>query len=283
MSVLNYLNQLRWRATGQYTRPLPDAFAAPFRGLAALEVGGPSSVFGEQGLLPIYPLLDSVDGVQFAAETFWHGQMAQGEYRPDGESSHGSLWITDGATLDGVPQGNYDAVLSSHVIEHIANPLAALQTWRRACKPDALLMTVAPHMEGTFDHRRAVTTIEHMVADHEAGIGEDDLTHLDESLRLHDHGRDLPIPPEKLAAAKRDNLHTRMLHHHVFTTGSLLALLDRAGLQLLEVEPRRPHDIYVLARWVSPGVPVDNDRLLGPDARWRRNSPFRTDRRRRAA
>src|SRR5438093_12769557 len=120
MSVLNYLQQLRWRATGQYPRPLPDSFAAPFRGLDALEIGGPSAVFGQQGLLPIYPLLESVDGVQFAAETFWHGEMRQGEYRPDGESAHGSLWITDGATLEGVPRGRYEAAISSHVIEHIA-------------------------------------------------------------------------------------------------------------------------------------------------------------------
>jgi SAM-dependent methyltransferase len=266
---------LRGRLSGDFTRPLPDAFSAPLAGLTALEVGGPSALFGEGGLLPVYPLLERVDGVQFSAQTFWHGEMDAGPYAVPGARTGGQLWIADGATLDGVPDGSYDAVISSHVVEHLANPLAALARWRAVCRPGALLLTVAPHKQGTFDHRRPVTTLEHLVADLEAGTGEDDLTHLGETLALHDLRRDIPMNRAEFETARRDNVNTRLIHHHVFTTPSLLALLDRAGVEVLEVEVRRPHDIYVLGRWSDA---PDNAAVLAPGAPWRRASPFPADR-----
>ena len=64
-----------------------------------------------------------------------------------------------------------------------------------------------------------------------------------------------------------------MLHHHTFTTPSLLRLLDHAGLRLLAVETRHPHDIYVLGSWPAPGERPDNRAELHR----RRTSPFRRD------
>jgi len=276
MGVADKLRELRWRAAGHYSRPLPDAFVAPLRGATALEVGGPSHVFSSAGLVPVYDACASVDGVQFAAETIWHGEQAAGEYTPQPGPPTGAMHVTDGATLDGIPDGRYDAVISSHVIEHFANPLGGLAAWRRVARDGAHLLMVAPHMAGTFDHRRAVTPLAHMVEDHERGTGEDDLTHLDETLALHDRSRDAePDDQEAWAAARRDNARTRVIHHHAFTTESLLALLDRAAIQLDAVEVRHPHDIYVIGRFASA---PDNAALLGANAAWRAASPFPVDR-----
>jgi SAM-dependent methyltransferase len=276
MGVADKLRELRWRAAGHYSRPLPVSFLEPLRGARALEVGGPSHVFSAAGLLPAYDACASIDGVQFAADTIWHGEQGAGPYRPQPGPPAGTLHITDGATLQGLPDGVYDAVLSSHVIEHFANPLGALASWRRVARDGAQLLLVAPHMAGTFDHRRAVTPLAHMVADHEAGTGEDDLTHLDETLALHDRSRDAEDDDQAAwAAARRDNLRTRLLHHHVFTTESLLVLLDHAGIDLHAVEVRYPHDIYVIGRFASA---PDNDALLSTSAGWRAASPFGVDR-----
>jgi hypothetical protein len=218
MGVAAKLRELRWRAAGHYSRPLPEAFVAPLRGATALEVGGPSHVFSGAGLLPVYDACAAVDGVQFAAETIWHGEQPAGAH----------------------------------------------------------LLLVAPHMAGTFDHRRAVTPLQHMVEDFERGTGEDDLTHLDETLALHDRSRDAEgDDQEAWAAARRDNLHTRVLHHHVFTTESLLALLDRAGIQLHAVEVRYPHDIYIIGQFAAA---PDNAESLDAGAAWRATSPFAVDR-----
>jgi SAM-dependent methyltransferase len=276
MGVAAKLRELRWRAAGHYSRPLPEAFVAPLRGATALEVGGPSHVFSSAGLLPVYDACAAVDGVQFAAETIWHGEQSAGAFTPQPGPPTGAMHVTDGATLEGIPDASYDAILSSHVIEHLANPLGALTAWRRVARDDARLLLVAPHMSGTFDHRRAVTPLEHMVKDFERGTGEDDLTHLDETLALHDRSRDAePGDQAAWAAARRDNLRTRVLHHHVFTTDSLLALLDRAGIQLDAVEVRYPHDIYVLGRFAAE---PDNTALRGSRAAWRAGSPFAFDR-----
>ena len=115
--------------------------------------------------------------------------------------------------------------------------------------------------------------------DLDAGTGEDDLTHLGETLALHDHARD-GDPDDRAAweAKRRDNRLHRLLHHHVFTTPSLVRLLDRAGVQVEALETRWPHDIYALGRF---GDAPDNERWLDPaTSPALRASPFRADRER---
>lgn len=272
------LRALRFRAAGHSRRPLPDAFSQPLRGARALELGGPSAVFAIGGLLPAYRVLERIDGVQYSAETVWHGTMGAGRYNLPDDTAKGMLLILDAGDLHPIADSSYDAVLSSHVVEHLANPLRSLAEWRRVVRPGGHLLMVAPHKEGTFDHRRPVTPLEHLIEDERRGTGEDDLTHLEETLALHDFARDVTDPATH-AAWCRDNLAHRAIHHHTFTTPSLLAMLDHAGLQLLAAEARWPHDIYVLARFPAAGAQrPDNARWLGPRAPAARRSPFRSDR-----
>jgi len=273
MGLSEKLIELRWRLAGHRRRPLPASFMAPLKRARALEIGGPSAVFGADGLLPIYPLLARVDGVQWAAETMWHSLNSEEGYRPDGDRI-GDLLVIDSVNLDPIADDSYDAVLSSHVLEHIANPLRALAAWRRVTRPSGHVLMVVPHMAGTFDHRRAVTPLRHMIDDLQLDVGEEDLTHLDESLRLHDRSRDgEPGEQETWASRRRSNLTSRLLHHHTFTTPALLALLDHARLELIDVETRFPHDIYVLGRWPYGDERPDNSAFLAA----RRSSPFRVD------
>jgi SAM-dependent methyltransferase len=269
MGVAEKLSELRWRAAGHHTRALPDAFTAPLHGAQALEIGGPSAVFKRTGLLPAYAACAAIDGVQWAADTLWHSDV-RGDYAPDGEPT-GRVFLTEGGTLDGVPDATYDAVLSSHVIEHLANPLRALDAWRRVARHGGALLLVAPHKAGTFDHRRPVTAVEHMVADYEQGVGEDDLTHLEETLALHDSARDIPRGPD-WERSRRDNLRHRVIHHHVFVTRTLVELLVVARIEIAAIEVRHPHDIYVAGRFAETG---SVDGALLADAL--RRSPFRID------
>lgn len=280
MGLTGKLRELRWRAAGHLTRPLGPEFVEPLRDAEVLEVGGPSALFGPGGLLPVYTVARSIDGCQWSAQTQWHGKQEPGSYEPVGaDGASGKLFITEGGTLAGIPDASYDAVISSHVIEHFANPLGALAHWRRVTRSGGHLLIVAPHVSGTFDHRRPVTTLEHLVGDYEAAVAEDDLTHLEEVLRLHDLARD-PAAGDRstFEASRRDNVHTRLLHHHTFTGRSLLALLDHAGLEILATEVRYPHDSYCLARFADPADPPANAAWLDPHHRVWRRSPFRIDR-----
>jgi SAM-dependent methyltransferase len=268
----------RWRLAG-HRRPLPDGFVAPLDGLRGLEVGGPTDRFKRDGICPVYPRLASCDAVQWRADTAWHTLDEAAPYAPDGTPA-GRLVVVERGELEGLPDASWDVLLTSHVIEHFANPLAELAAWRRVLVPEGWVLMVAPHHAGTFDHRRAVTPLGHIVADEVAGTGEDDLTHLDETLRLHDRSRDADdMPPEQWAAARRDNLNTRLIHHHVFDGEALVRLLDHAGVQLHRLTVRHPHDTFVLGRFVAAGTAPDNAAVLAADAPWRRRSPFACDRR----
>lgn len=251
MNLGSALRTARGHLLGHYRRPLPAAFSEPLRGAKGLEIGGPSAVFGAAGLLAVYPLLRSLDGVQPSAQTHWHDLDAAAGYVVDGRR-RGELHIAADVELAFAPDGVYDLVLCSHVLEHIANPLRALAQWRRVTVAGGHLLIVAPHLEGTFDHRRPVTALAHMRADLKAGVGEDDLTHVDEFLALHDASRNAPwtAGPE-FEPRIRDNASTRLMHHHTFTTLSLIDLLEHAGIEVMAAQARLPHDIYVLGRWTD--------------------------------
>lgn len=258
-------------------RPLPGEFVEPLHGRAAVEVGGPSRNFRGDGPLPAYAVLGPIDGCDLAAETVWSGERGE-EYEVEGRP-RGRLRYTDAVDLEGVPDRAYDVLLASHVIEHLANPLRALAAWRRVVRPGGYLLLVAPHKERTFDRRRPTTPIEHMVEDHERDVGEDDLTHVDEVLELHDLAKDAGAGDRAAFEARtRANPANRAMHQHVFTTRSFSALVDRAGLAIEAVAARRPHDIFLLARVPEDGERPDNAAVLDPAAPHLRESPFRLDR-----
>ncbi|MBM4131369.1 class I SAM-dependent methyltransferase, partial [bacterium] len=164
---------------------------ADFAGLTGLELGGPSPLFGPRGSLPVYPVAGRLDNVNFSHRTAWEGAIREGEtfrFRPGADP--GTQFVAEAGSLPFVDDAAYDFVLSSHCLEHLANPLAALAEWRRVLRPGGSLVLVVPHRDGTFDHRRPVTSLNHLEADLERGTDEGDLTHLEEILRLHDLARD---------------------------------------------------------------------------------------------
>ena len=50
----------------------------------------------------------------------------------------------DAETLDGIEDGQFDFVHSSHCLEHLEDPLAGLQNWFRAVKPGGHLIVTVP-------------------------------------------------------------------------------------------------------------------------------------------
>ena len=281
MSLGMKLRELRWRAAGHYTDPLGERFTEPLRGASALEIGGPSALFRTGGLVPVYPLLAALDGVQAEqAHVLWHGDLSEGSYETDEPGLGGRLWLGEGGELDFIESGSYDAVLTSHVLEHLANPIGALAEWLRVMRPGGHMLIVLPHKEGCADHRRATTSLEHMVRDAEARTPEDDMTHADEVIELHDLSRDPTVPGrDALRARVLANEANRAMHHHCFTTSSALRLLDHVGLALCAVEARWPHDIYVLGRLPEENESVDNGGFMATAAAsLKRDSPFRSDR-----
>jgi len=243
-----------------------------------LEIGGPSSVFYRSGLLPVYSAAARVDNCNFSRRTVWEGRIEEGEtFRFNERREPGRQIIAEATALPMIDSDVYDFVLSSHTLEHLANPLLALAEWKRVLKPNGVLALLVPHKERTFDHRRPVTTLAHLIDDFERGTPESDLTHLEESLRLHDLTLDSGSTDfEGFKRRSERNFENRCLHHHVFDTPLAVEVVHHAGLQILAVEAVRPYHIFVLAQ--KTAKELNNDEFRRFEASWRSRSPFSLDR-----
>jgi SAM-dependent methyltransferase len=245
-----------------------------------LEIGGPSTIFTRRGCLPVYPVAARIDNCNFDSRTVWEGTVTEGDtFVFDPGKAPGRQYVAEASELGRIGDSAYDFVLSSHCIEHLANPLQGLGEWIRVLKDDGLLVLIVPHKDGTFDHRRPVTSLTHIVQDFEARTTERDLTHLDEILKLHDLARDPEAGgPAAFAERSKRNFENRCLHHHVFDTRLAVALVDHARLQILAVEAVRPYHIVVIAKKLRPGQAPDNERFTGTNRAPCWSSPFASDR-----
>src|SRR5271165_2600003 len=193
-------------------------FIDAVKGEVALEIGGPSGIFRDSGLCPLYRHVRTLDNCVFARETIWEGTREdRSPYVFDVGLPAGLNYVRDATNLDGIGSGTYGCLLASHCLEHIANPVKALKEWQRVVKPGGAIVIVLPDYRKTFDHRRKTTPVSHMLEDYERRTTEDDQTHIAEVLDLHDFSLD-PIGGAYAEFHERviDNSRYRTVHHHVF-------------------------------------------------------------------
>jgi SAM-dependent methyltransferase len=217
-------------------------------GKKGLEIGGPSSVFERRFKpLPIYHRVGSLDNCDISRITTWTTHADAYTFSPD--KPPGKNIFVDASHLSCIADQSYDFVLSSHNLEHFANPVKALYEWKRVTRPGGGLLLLLPNHKRTFDHRRSPTTVDHMFQDFQQQTPEDDLFHLPEILEKHDFSLDPgSTSVEEFHRRSLDNFNNRCLHHHVFDESNSRELLVRSGLEVLAVEKALPNHIFLLAR-----------------------------------
>ena len=222
--------------------------ASLVKGKAGIEIGGPSEVFAKtHRYLPIYPCIDKLDNCDFSSNTTWaqHSET----FHFDARKSPGKNIFADGSDLGVVPDQSYDLLLSSHNLEHFANPVKALKEWQRITVPEGLFILVLPDYRYTFDHLRQPTAVSHMLADYERNTPESDLSHLPEILEKHDLSFDLQAGTwEEFRKRSLANFENRCLHHHVFDEQNLDELLTVLGMKVLTLETAWPFHLFAIAR-----------------------------------
>jgi SAM-dependent methyltransferase len=260
--------------------------AASFRNVESLlcgkygiEIGGPSKVFTAKGIFPVYPLAGHLDNCNFGGTTVWEGDIKEGlSFQFDRNKQAGRQFIVEATAMECISSASYDFVLSSHVLEHTANPILALSEWVRLLKDQGTLVLLLPHKDGTFDHRRPVTTMQHLIADFNASMTEDDMTHMPEIMALHDLERDPEAGDfDAFKARSERNFENRCFHHHVFDTPLAVRLVDHMGMQIRAVEAIRPMHILIVAQKTLNGISPDNSVYVGRSALYRSTSPFKSD------
>ena len=129
--------------------------------------------------------------------------------------------IDDAESLKTIPPASYDFVVSAHVIEHMKNPLGAIENWCRTLKPGGKIYLIVPDKRVTFDKKRVRTTLEHIILDYRRPSSERDFEHcLEYSLHVHNEHGDTAI-------AGADNIITTdySIHYHTFIPEDVVNLL----------------------------------------------------------
>ena len=240
LELLAYVLSVRSRLPGY------ELYVRHVAGGKGIEIGGPSALF--KTILPLYRKVGDLDGVNFSTDTIWEGELRPGRSFSYIGNRKGTQFIADATDLSQIEDDVYDFLLSSNCLEHVANPLKALMEWKRVMRPGGALILVLPNKAGNFDHRRPTTTFEHILADFNNGTTEQDLTHLDEILALHDLSMDPPAGDlENFKKRSLDNFKNRTLHHHVFDLNVMERVLEFAGFEVIETTGTRT-DFFALAK-----------------------------------
>ena len=205
-----------------------------FANKSGLEIGGPSGIFRNDGFVPIYKIVKELDGCNFSNTTIWEGRLKNGEKYNYYKSKKGTQYISEAADLILIPNSKYEFIISSNCLEHVANPIKAIEEWIRVLKKGGLLFLVLPNKEHNFDHKRSVTKFSHLLLDYQNNTTENDLTHLDEILELHDLSLDkLAGSFEQFKERSLKNFENRALHQHIFDVDVLKEIFSYLKLEVL--------------------------------------------------
>jgi len=75
----------------------------------------------------------------------------------------------DSTGLSGFATGSFDFVVLSHVLEHLSNPIKAIEEAFRIIRAGGLALVAIPDMRFTFDKHRELTPFEHLEEDYRTG------------------------------------------------------------------------------------------------------------------
>jgi SAM-dependent methyltransferase len=141
-----------------------------------------------------------------------------------------------------------DYVAASHVLEHVANPVAALAEWYRVLRPGGIIYVVVPDRRATWEHARQLTPVEHLLDDYVHGTTPCDSTHIDEFVYEADWSQfSLETAPEDVPARQAElarGMHAAVaegkeinIHFHTFEPPTFRALLERLTWPEAERQP----------------------------------------------
>lgn len=129
--------------------------------------------------------------------------------------------VDDGETLKTIADGSQDFVIANHFLEHTQDPIGTLRRFLAILRRGGALYLAIPDGRYTFDRDRPLTTVEHLIRDHEEGPAGSYRDHTYEFSRLVHKYADEQLE-EHVRAIVRDNYS---IHFHVWTHDSFQEFL----------------------------------------------------------
>lgn len=202
-----------------------------FENKTAIEIGGPSLWMNYlYAHLKSIVYFNSKDGMKAYSESY-------------NQSNSVNIHFGDIVNADEIAafKNNFDLCFSSHVLEHIANPIKALHNCRAVLNKSGMLITVVPNKLLRWDRERPYTSMLHLLEDFNNNTSESDLTHLHESSCM------IETRPTYYADVGETN-DKRVMHHHVFSREILQELHEFCGFKTIfcgEIQDYPLHLTYI--------------------------------------
>jgi hypothetical protein len=156
--------------------------------------------------------------------------------------------VANGEDLGCIADGSLRFLIANHVIEHLEDPMAAIELFLRKLGNGGILFLAVPDMRRTFDHGRAETTCEHLREDHQSGSSHSRAQHFDEWAQ-HVEGLSGIAAKERAAAL---NAMGYSIHFHCWTLDGFRYFLDHLAetlpLEIADSLSWRNENIFIIRK-----------------------------------
>jgi SAM-dependent methyltransferase len=156
--------------------------------------------------------------------------------------------------------GSLDFVIANHLLEHLEDPIAGLLEFERVLKPGGVLYLGLPDQRQTFDRNRELTSVEHLMRDHDQGPAASRREHYVDWARKVVQA----LPDHVTATAESCMADKYSIHFHCWEPDTFLdffvATREKTGLdfQLVDLAPPETEDdiefIVILVKGRFDGV-----------------------------
>jgi 2-polyprenyl-3-methyl-5-hydroxy-6-metoxy-1,4-benzoquinol methylase len=189
-----------------------------------IEFGGPTQLF--ESIMPLYSYVN-LDGGNIISNNYFQSNLGSNFVYGENLGRQFDVDCTNEEQLSKLKQ--YDFIVTSHAIEHFANPIKTLKLWEKyILKDDGYILSIVPDYQYCFDRKRPLTTMEHLIEDYNFNMGEDDTTHIQEQKDLHDWSYGGHHQFYELCEI---NHLTRVVHHHTFDIELVEEMFDYCGFK----------------------------------------------------
>jgi SAM-dependent methyltransferase len=124
--------------------------------------------------------------------------------------------------LGAISDGSQDFVIASHVLEHLAEPIGFIAEIHRVLRPGGVALVLLPDRHRTEDRFRPATPLDHLVAEHTAGVTDVSDAHLIEFLK--DRGKRVKGSPQDRQRTL-DTWRRQSIHVHCWDAQEFLPVL----------------------------------------------------------
>jgi predicted SAM-dependent methyltransferase len=163
-------------------------------------------------------------------------------------------YVADASNLYFADSNDYDFVCSSHVLEHVTNPIKAITEWKRVIKNSGIIYCAVPDKRFTFDHNRKSTSLMHIKNDFYTNVTPWDQSHIHEALFEIDRKmagmtkkQQEKWINEYFEASKENGALIYQPHIHVYAKEDIIGLFKMCKLDIL-FSTLRGDTVHILAK-----------------------------------